>query len=106
MRPGWSGWVPPVINFVHGGALDLFALAAHYYGTAESAGPVTVDWVPYDSRVVRKIAGIAEQPERVFNLQGLAEVEALPEFLFWLKRLRLGDRLQPTVDLLGQPTSP
>lgn len=90
-----------VINFAHGGALDLFALAAHYYGTADSAGPVTVDWVSYDSRVVRKIAGIAERAERVFNLQGLAEVEARPEFLFWLKRLRVGDRLQPTVDLFG-----
>lgn len=90
-----------IINFVHGGGLDVFAVAAHYYATAEPYGPIPVNWRAYDSRLVRKIAGAVEDPERVFNLQGLEQVQAMPQFLFWVKRPEVGERLQPTVDIFG-----
>ena len=90
-----------IINFCHGGSLDVFGVAAHYYATDAPYGPLPVNWRAYDSRIVRKIAGPVLDAARVFNVQGLDEVEALPEFLFWIKRPKVGERLQPTVDIFG-----
>lgn len=90
-----------VINFMHGGELDLIAAAAHYYATDEPFGPLTLNWGAYDSREVWQVAGTVEETVRVCNLHGIDEVEDMPEFLFWTERLHIGDRLHRTTDIFG-----
>ena len=90
-----------VVNFMHGGSLDLFAVAAHYYATPEPYGTLRTDWPTYDSRIVWQVAGTVRRTERVYNLQGIREVEAMPEFLFWIEHLSIGERLHRTTDIFG-----
>ncbi len=91
-----------VINLMHGGSLDLFKVAAHYYATDEPMGPLPTDWEAYDSRYIWQVGGTVSRTERVFNLSGVDEVEAMPEFLFWTEDPPVvGERLHMTTDIFG-----
>ena len=91
----------PVIGFAHAGALDPFAIAAHYYATDEAYGPIPLDWQAYDSRLLMQVCGVTTTTERVRTLEGTAEVEQLPQFVRWLKRIEVGQRLHATTDMFG-----
>ena len=54
----------------HGGELDTFDLSAHYYLTAESYGPIPVDWDYYHSHVVNTVMGPAATTERIYEAAG------------------------------------
>jgi heptaprenyl diphosphate synthase len=90
---------------LHGPQLDLFALAAHYYLKADDFGPVPLNWDAYDANAIRYVHGIAERDERIYRLEGVREVESLPEFHKWVKRPVVGTHMQPTRDLLSMPFS-
>jgi hypothetical protein len=90
---------------LHGPQLDLFALAAHYYLKADDFGPVPLDWDTYDASAIRYVHGVAERHERIYRLEGLREVESLPEFHKWVKKPLVGTHVQPTLDLLSMPFS-
>jgi len=90
---------------LHGPRLNLFALAAHYYFSAEDFGPIPLDWNTYDASAVRYVHGVAERPGRIFRVEGVREVEALPEFHSWVKKPAVGAQLQPTRDLFTMPFS-
>lgn len=91
-----------VVNFMHGGSLDVFEVAGHYYASAQPFGPLPTDWRAYDSRAIWQVASAVNRTERVFNLQGVDEVEAMPEFLFWTERPpEIGERLHRTTDIFG-----
>lgn len=90
---------------LHGPGLDLFDLAAHYYLEASDYGPLPLDWNAYDAQAVRYVHGIATRHERIRALDGVAQVEALPEFHQWVRRPAVGARLRPTVDSLSMPWS-
>ncbi len=90
---------------LHGPRLDLFELAAHYYLHDTHYGPVPLDWNAYDSQAVRYVHGVAVRHERLLRIDGITEVEALPEFDQWVNRPQVGDRAAPTVDLLTMPWS-
>lgn len=90
---------------LHGGRLDLFALAAHYYLQAEDFGPVPLSWDAYDSKAVRYVHGVAERHERICRLEGLHDIESLPEFHQWVKKPDVGALTQPTRDLMTMPFS-
>jgi hypothetical protein len=90
---------------LHGPQLDLFALAAHYYLRADDFGPVPLDWDAYDSNAVRYVHGIAERHERIYRLDGMPEVESLPEFHAWVKKPVVGAFMEPTRDLFSMPFS-
>ena len=83
----------------HGGELDTFDLSAHYYLTAESYGPIPVDWDYYHSHVVNTVMGPAATTERIYEAAGEEQVEQLPEFRGWVVKLKLGQRVRRTVDL-------
>jgi hypothetical protein len=90
---------------LHGPRLDLFALAAHYYLKADDYGPVPLDWDAYDSHAIRYVHGVADRHERIFLLEGIAAVDALPVFHSWVKKPRVGTLMEPTRDLLSMPYS-
>jgi ATP-grasp domain len=90
---------------LHGPRLDLFSLAAHYYFKADDYGPVALNWESYDSSAVRYVHGVADRRERICRLEGVREIEALPEFYGWVKKPRVGALMEPTRDLLSMPFS-
>lgn len=90
---------------LHGPQLDLFALAAHYYLKADDFGPVPLDWDAYDASAVRYVHGVAERHERIYRLEGMREVESLPEFHKWVRKPLVGAYVEPTRDLLSMPYS-
>lgn len=83
----------------HNHAIDPFALAAHYYLTADSPGPVPTDWSYYNSHVVNTIMGVSQDSGRIWDLSGTDSVQDKPEFRGWVKLPHVGQRVTPTVDL-------
>ncbi len=90
---------------LHGSRLDLFGLAAHYYLKADDYGTIPLDWNAYDASAFRYVHGVADQHTRIYRLEGVREVEGLPEFHQWVKPPRLGMPLEPTRDMLSMPYS-
>jgi hypothetical protein len=88
---------------VHGDRFDAYTLAAHYYLTADDLGPVPVDWERYDSARLGHLQGAALVDERIYEVRGCEEVEALPEFVRWVVRPAPGDRVSRTLDLGDVP---
>jgi hypothetical protein len=90
---------------LHGPQLDVIDWAAHYYlGTAQYGAP-PLNWDQYNSHTTRYVHGVALKRERVYELRGIAEVEALPEFYRWVQKPVIGMRVQRTVDCLSMPWS-
>ena len=92
-------------NDVHGGSLDVFSLAAHYYLFDRDFGPAPFNWPHYDQIHYLHLDGISHQDGRIYSLAGRAAVEALPEFVCWVVRPQVGGRLYRTLDLYQVPYS-
>jgi hypothetical protein len=90
---------------LHGPQLNLIELASHYYFHATDFGPVPLDWTAYNSQAVRYVNGIAHRRERIYDLDGILHIEALPEFHRWVKKPRVGAHVERTVDALTMPWS-
>jgi len=88
---------------LHGG-LDLIEVAAHFYLSSDHRD-LPLNWNAYNSRAVRYVHGIAPRSERLYELAGIAEVEALPEFHRWIRKPEIGTKVQRTVDCLSMPWS-
>ena len=91
------------VDWSHGGKVDTFDLSAHYYLTAESYGPIPVDWDYYDSSVVNTYRAVSTTSGRIYELSGTEQVELSPEFQTWVSEPTLGQRVRPTVDLESAP---
>jgi ATP-grasp domain len=89
---------------LHGGRLDLIDVASHFYLTSTDR-EIPLSWGAYNSQAVRYVHGIALRSERVYQLDGVEEVEALPEFHEWVRKPEIGARVQRTVDCLTMPWS-
>jgi hypothetical protein len=92
-------------NRLHGGALDVFLLAAdHYLHDKPRTGP-RLDWTTYDAKDVLYVHGVSFDSARVYQVSGVEEVKRHPLFMDWVKKLEIGVRLSPTVDLFSSPWS-
>ena len=91
------------LNELHGHRFDVFDIAAHYYLTAEDDEPIPVNWEAYDSRAYRVLYGISTKRERIYELNGVEEIEAMPEFVRWRLKPQVGARVEKTVDLATKP---
>lgn len=91
----------PYVNLVHGGSLDVFDLASHYYASDKPYGDPGLNWQAYDSRIIQQVNGVAKETERLYNITGLELVESMPEFLYWLKQPVVGERIHRTNDIFG-----
>lgn len=92
-----------VCNELHGNSLDLFHVAAHHYLSAEPYGPLPLDWKHYDATELVYVHGVSTETAVVETLEGMAEVERLPEFAGWVRRPTIGMQVVPTVGLLTSP---
>lgn len=90
---------------LHGPQCDLIALASHYYFYAGNYGLMPLDWTAYNSQAVRYVHGVAYRRERLYEVEGIRHIEALPEFCRWVKQPRVGLRVERTVDALTMPWS-
>ncbi len=75
-----------VCNAVHGGALDVLDVAAHYYLSDESYGPLPLRWDTYDSVEARYVSGVAAGGERLGDARSIESVEGLRSFHSWAKK--------------------
>jgi len=87
---------------LHGPKGDLVGFACHYYFKSDHR-ELPLDWSAYNSHAVRYVHGVAQRPERICEVEGLEEVEALPEFHSWVRKPVVGTKTQRTVDCLSMP---
>ncbi len=90
-------------NEVHGLDFDVFALAAHYYLHATPYGGSMGNWEHYDRVASIHVDGRVSTTQVLYELDGVRELEALPEFRAWAVKPAPGATLWRTVDLLTVP---
>jgi hypothetical protein len=87
---------------LHHQAVDAFELAVEGY-TGLDVRQQQPDWDAYDAQLLRIVCAVSTTTERIASVQGLAAVEAMPEFVRWVSRPRPGVLVHPTVDLATSP---
>ena len=90
-------------NQLHGGKLDLFALAADHYLHEGPRPPARLDWTAYDADEVLYVHGVNFERGLIYTLDGIDSVERHPMFAGWVRRPQLGQRLSPTIDMFSVP---
>jgi hypothetical protein len=81
---------------LHGSWIDLLDWAGHCWVSESPYGRAGLDWSRYDADALRYVHGVAEREERLVDIEGLEEVEALPEFYRWVKKPLPGGRVERT----------
>jgi hypothetical protein len=92
-------------NAVQGGAFNVFELAAHHYLFDTPYAGAPLDWEYYDRISYVHLDGIAEYTERVYRVDGIPDIERMPEFDGWVVLPRVGGLIRKTVDLYTIPYS-
>jgi hypothetical protein len=92
-----------VVNALHGGGLDLFALAAHYYLSDRPYGSYQTRWDIYDASDMRIVNGIATRTGIEYAPGAIEAVEGLPTFHMWAKKPVLGRGTAVTRDVMTMP---
>lgn len=92
-------------NAVHEERFNHFAVAAHYYLSAAPYGDLGLNWAYYDRISYVHLDAIAEKTERVYKLDGVRDIEAMPEFDGWVVKPEVGQLMRRTVDLYTVPYS-
>lgn len=89
---------------LHPGRPDLFDVAAHGYLFHDRYGlEEPIDWSWYNSHGYVCVVGIAERDEIITTLDGVAEVEAMREFVRWEVKPHVGQHVRQTLDLFTVP---
>ena len=92
-------------NAVHDNTFSHFSLAAHHYlSTAPYKGP-GLNWDFYNKISYVHLDGIAPKTERIYKLEGIDAVEAMPEFDGWVVKPQVGALMRKTIDLYTVPYS-
>jgi hypothetical protein len=94
-----------MLSRLHPERPDVYTVAAHDYLSDNTFATDTVDWEEYDRHVVMLVYGISTQAGVIHRLDGIPEIEALPEFVNWPVKPRLGNRIEPTRQLGTEPYS-
>jgi hypothetical protein len=92
-------------NAVHGGRFSHFELAAHHYLFDTPYEGAPCDWDFYNRVSYVHLDGIAERTERVYTVDGIKDVESLPQFDGWVVKPEAGGLVRRTVDLYTVPYS-
>jgi hypothetical protein len=92
-------------NAVHGGGLNAFAAATHYWLSSAPYGGEQGNWDFYNKIAFVQLDGICTQAGRIYAVDGMQAMEAAPEFLAWVFRPNVGKELHKTVDLYTIPYS-
>lgn len=78
---------------------DVFTVACQDYLADNQFAMEPVDWTHYDANTAMLVYGISTAEGVVHSLEGLDEVEALPEFTHWPYKPAVGHQVARTVDL-------
>ena len=92
-----------MLSRFHPNRPDAYAVAAHDYLGATDFARAPVDWTHYDAELTVLVYGVSDRAGVIESLRGLDEVEAMPEFVNWVVKPKLGDRLFATTELRGAP---
>ena len=87
---------------MHG--FDVLGLALEHY-LGEVSTPPPLDWDAYDEWVYGYVMGTSDRDGLICSVQGVAQVEAMPEFVAWFERPHAGKRVRRTLDLATHPWS-
>ena len=82
---------------------DMYLVAAHDYLGLDHLRDLPLDWAHYDTKRAMFVYGISEEETRIRTLEGIDEVEALPEFVRWPAKPAVGAKVPLTHDLLSAP---
>lgn len=85
--------------------VDLVELAVADYVTPGRTVAPHLDIERYDSRRVVSINGSAVRRDVIARVEGVREVEGMPEFLMWIKKPKVGNTVVPTRDLIANSWS-
>jgi hypothetical protein len=92
-----------MLSRLHPNRPDVFAVAAHdYLGRCDFARE-PVDWAHYDRELTVLVYGLAKDAGIIQSLHGVDEVDSMPEFVNWVVKPAIGDRLSVTTDLRTAP---
>lgn len=93
-----------VLSTLHPARPCVFDIAAHGYLFADRYGlDEPIDWSWYNGHGYVCVVGISERDELITSLEGIEEVEALPQFVRWEVKPHLGQRVRRTLDLFSIP---
>lgn len=90
-------------SWQHGPASDLMGAALQGYVSDAEMGPLDLDWDRYDTHRYAQVNGVSTSRQRLARVSGVAQVEQMPGFLFWIKQPHVGDTVLPTTDLIAKP---
>lgn len=93
----------PVLGRLHPYRPDPFAVAASDYLERELYPVDHVDWTHYDRERAVFAYGISSHTGLIETVEGVEQVEAMPEFVIWTIKPMVGERLEPTTDLRSTP---
>jgi hypothetical protein len=92
-----------MLSRLHPNRADVFAVAAHDYLGAHDFAREPVDWSHYDRELTVLVYGLSDRAGLIQSLHGVDEVDAMPEFVNWVIKPCIGDRLRVTTDLRSAP---
>lgn len=90
-------------SWQHGPQADLIGAAVQGYVSSDPQPPLDVNWRQYDSQMMEQVNGWSTRQGMLGRVDGVAEAESLPGFLFWIKEPHVGDIVVPTLDLVVKP---
>jgi hypothetical protein len=88
-----------LLSRMHPRRPDAFTVACHDYLGENRFATEPVDWTHYDAQVAMLVYGISTEAGIVHRVEGVDEVEALPEFVNWAYKPEVGHYAPRTIDL-------
>ncbi len=101
-RLGGCGMVN-MLSRAHPEMPDVLSIAAHDYLGTNRFALGAVKWDRHDALLSMQIFGLAEHAAVIHSLAGIEEIEAMPEFIGWITKPAVGDRIFPTDHLHSSP---
>ena len=92
-----------MLSRLHPNRPDTYAVAAHDYLGEHDFAREPVDWSHYNNELTVLVYGVSNADCIIQQLSGLRTVESMPEFVNWVIKPRIGDRVITTKDLRGAP---
>ncbi len=98
-----GGGLAGMLSRAHPEMPDVLTIAAHDYVEPNEFALGSVRWDRHDQLLTMAVYGLAHSRTVIHSLTGLDEVEAMPEFINWITRPEIGNKIFPTDHLYSAP---
>lgn len=98
-----GGGLADMLSRSHPEMPDVLTIAAHDYLAPNDFALGDVRWDHYDRLLSMTVFGLSREATVLHSLQGLEQVEAMPEFLRWVTKPEIGDEVAPSSHLYSAP---